>query len=124
MNRFTAGAVLVVVLIVACANPAIDPETRAAMQPAHHLYEIQTTYNAAMAGALQYAEQPRCTAVRVIACHDVAVVAALAAIDLRMVQAFKVARLAAPGDQVAAVSAVRALLAEFQSELLAGRVTP
>jgi hypothetical protein len=122
----TAGAILLVALLVACVNdPTIDPATRAAMTPAHTLYEIQATYNAALAGALVYAEQDRCTELVVVACHDAGVVAALAALDIRIVQAFKVARLATPGaDQATAAATLRKLLAEFQSELLAGRVTP
>jgi len=124
MNRLTAGIVLLLVLLVACVNN-IDPDTRAAMTPAHTLYEIQVTYNAALAAALVYAEQDRCTEQRVIACHDVKVVAALAALDLKVGQAIQVARLAAGDDaQAAAIGTVRKLLAEFQSELLAGRVKP
>lgn len=126
-SRFFSGLALVVVLVAAMsACPSnIDPATRAAMTPAHTLYEIQVTYNAALAGALVYAEQERCTELVVIACHDPSVVAALAGLDTKITAALSVARLAAGGDaQADAIGVVRKLLAQFQSELLAGRVTP
>lgn len=124
MSRFTAGFVLVAVLLVGCFNTAIDPDTRAAMKPAHYLYEIQVTYNAALAASIKYAEQDRCTELLVVSCHDPSVVAALARLDTQIRAAFTVARLATTGDaQADAVAAVRKLLAEFQSELLASRVS-
>ena len=88
-QRFFAGLALVVVFLVAmwsCAS-TIDQETRAAMTPAHTLYEIQATYNAALAGALVYAEQDRCTELVVVACHDAQVVAELAALDTKITAA-------------------------------------
>ena len=126
-KRFFAGLALVVVLVLAMAGcPSnIDPATRAAMTPAHQLYEIQVTYNAALAGALVYAEQARCTELLIIGCHDAQVVAELARLDTAIGTALHVARLAVDGDaQADAVGVVRRLLAEFQSELLAGRVNP
>lgn len=94
---------LAVLLVAACTS------TQVAETPAQRLFALQGEYNIALRSAAVYTNQPACSAVRTVACHDPAIKAKIIDSAHKAKSALKTARAAlktAQGGSKVAVAAV------------------
>lgn len=113
------AAVLFVAALLAACNGGLTQEEEAALTPEQRIYKLANEVNIAFEPAVAYAQQPKCTATRAVACHDPGVVRVFLRLREEANAALDTAR--ANPDTAAisvATAAVRRILAELQTELL------
>lgn len=113
------GAILFLVAFVAGCGVGLTKEEAAALTPEQTIFKLANEVNIAFAPAVAYAQQEKCTATRVIACHDPGVVKVFLRLREEANAAFTLARV---DTDLAAVNVltgvIRRVLAELQTELL------
>jgi tartrate dehydratase alpha subunit/fumarate hydratase class I-like protein len=113
------NAILFLVAFLVGCGVGLTKEEAAALTPEQKIFKLANEVNIAFTPAVAYAQQEKCTATRVVACHDPGVVKIFLRLREEANAAFKVAR---ADVDLAAVSVltgvVRRVLAELQAELL------
>ena len=113
------NAILFMAAFLAGCGVGLTQAEKDAMTPETAIFKLAEEVNIGFAPAVAYAQQPKCTETRVIACHDVGAVKIFLRLREEANAAFSVAR---ANPDTAAIStltaAVRRILAELQSELL------
>jgi hypothetical protein len=118
------NAILFLAAFLAGCGAGLTAEEEAALTPEQKIFKLANEVNIAFEPAVAYAQQPKCTATMVVACHDPNVVKIFLRLREEANAAFKVAR---ADPDLAAVSVatgvVRRILAELQAELLKAKAT-
>ncbi len=113
------NAILFLAAFLAGCGVGLTKEEAAALTPEQKIFKLANEVNIAFTPAVAYAQQEKCTATRVVACHDPGVVKIFLRLREEANAAFKVAR---ADPDLAAVSVltgvIRRVLAELQTELL------
>ena len=113
------NAILFLVAFLVGCGVGLTKEEAAALTPEQTIFKLANEINIAFVPAVAYAQQDKCTATRVVACHDPGVVKIFLQLREQANAAFKIAR---ADPDLAAVNVltgvVRRVLAELQTELL------